>query len=246
MNANSNTNPLGTQMPIQTQSVFSRPAAMIGGAAGLIALTAIATTLAVRAPSADSDAARNTTPAPLVAANLPANKAVASTPPEAPADFPEKAMAPAAPAPTTTSPAPHAPAPKPVHVQRGSVKSSPPAQTHAQAVASVCNSCGRVESVAAIQQKGEGTGLGAVGGAVVGGLLGHQVGGGSGKNVATVLGAVGGGVAGNEIEKRQRATTVYQVKVRMDDGSLRTVTQSTSPAIGQKVTVEGSTLHSRG
>jgi len=37
-------------------------------------------------------------------------------------------------------------------------------------------------------------------GAVVGGLLGHQVGGGKGKTLATVAGAVGGGYAGNRIE----------------------------------------------
>ena len=181
-----------------------------------------------------------------MALNTPTTQAAPTSPPEAPADFPEKTAPPAAPAPTSTAPAAHAPAPKPVHVQRGSVKATPPAQTHAQAAVSVCATCGHVESVAAVKQKGEGTGLGAVGGAVVGGLLGHQVGGGSGKNVATVLGAVGGGVAGNEIEKHQRATTVYQVKVRMDDGSLRTVTQNTAPAVGQKVTIEGSTLHSRG
>ncbi len=39
-------------------------------------------------------------------------------------------------------------------------------------------------------------------GAVVGGLLGNQVGGGSGKTLATIAGAVGGGYLGNEIAKR--------------------------------------------
>ena len=39
-------------------------------------------------------------------------------------------------------------------------------------------------------------------GAVVGGLLGNQVGGGSGKTLATIAGAVGGGYVGNEIAKR--------------------------------------------
>jgi uncharacterized protein YcfJ len=38
-------------------------------------------------------------------------------------------------------------------------------------------------------------------GAVVGGLLGNQVGGGNGKTLATVAGAVGGGYLGNEIAK---------------------------------------------
>ena len=130
-----------------------------------------------------------------------------------------------------------------MHVQRGTVKAP---EANPQRAASVCATCGKVESVSTVQQKGESTGLGVVGGAVLGGVLGHQVGGGSGKSVATVLGAVGGGVAGNEVEKHARATTVFQVRVRMDDGSLRTITQSTAPTLGQKVTVEGSTLRARG
>ena len=39
-------------------------------------------------------------------------------------------------------------------------------------------------------------------GAVVGGLLGNQIGGGNGKTLATIAGAVGGGYLGNEIAKR--------------------------------------------
>lgn len=41
-------------------------------------------------------------------------------------------------------------------------------------------------------------------GAVVGGLLGNQVGGGNGKTLATIAGAVGGGYVGNEIAKRNQ------------------------------------------
>ncbi len=236
-----NSTPSTTHAPIATQSVFSRPAAMIGGAIGLVALTAVATTLALRPAAPKGADAGAATAAPLMALSAPATKDRATSPPEAPADFPEKMAQPATPehANSGKAPASHA-APKPVHTQRGTVQAAP-----AQQVASVCSTCGKVESVAAVKQKGEGTGLGVVGGAVVGGLLGHQVGGGSGRNVATVLGAVGGGVAGNEVEKRARSTTLYQVKVRMDDGSLRTLTQGTAPAVGQKVTVEGSTLRSR-
>lgn len=51
--------------------------------------------------------------------------------------------------------------------------------------------------------------LGSAAGAVVGGLLGNQVGGGSGKKIATAVGAIGGGLAGREVqdrvENRQRA-----------------------------------------
>lgn len=85
-----------------------------------------------------------------------------------------------------------------------------------------CGNCGNVESVQEIKHRGEGSGVGAVGGAVLGGLLGNQVGGGNGKKLATVAGAVGGAVVGNQVEGRMKATTTYDVKVRLDDGSHRT------------------------
>lgn len=41
-------------------------------------------------------------------------------------------------------------------------------------------------------------------GAVLGGLIGNQVGGGNGKTLATIAGAVGGGYVGNEVAKRNQ------------------------------------------
>jgi uncharacterized protein YcfJ len=41
-------------------------------------------------------------------------------------------------------------------------------------------------------------------GAIVGGLIGSQVGGGNGRTLATIAGAVGGGFVGNEIAKRNQ------------------------------------------
>ena len=105
-----------------------------------------------------------------------------------------------------------------------------------------CTTCGVVESVNTVHQKGQGTGLGAVAGGVLGGVLGHQVGGGKGKTAMTVLGAVGGGLAGNEVEKRARGETLYDVQVRMEDGSLRTFQRAQSMAVGTHVVVEGKTL----
>lgn len=50
-------------------------------------------------------------------------------------------------------------------------------------------------------------------GAVAGGLLGNQIGGGKGKTLATVAGAVGGGYAGNRIEEhRRQANTTSSVQ----------------------------------
>lgn len=108
--------------------------------------------------------------------------------------------------------------------------------------AALCSHCGVVEGVREVRQKGQGTGLGAIAGGVVGGAVGNQMGKGDGRKAMTVLGAIGGGLAGNEIEKRARGETVYEVQVRMDDGSLRTLRQKSAPTPGARVTVEGNTL----
>jgi uncharacterized protein YcfJ len=45
-------------------------------------------------------------------------------------------------------------------------------------------------------------------GAIAGGLLGNQVGGGKGKTLATVAGAVGGGYAGHEVQQNRQENNV--------------------------------------
>ena len=79
-------------------------------------------------------------------------------------------------------------------------------------------------------------------GGVAGAVLGHQVGKGHGRDAMTVIGAVGGGMAGHEIEKQARATTVYEVRVRMEDGSVRTLERSAPPPVGQRVRMEGKAM----
>ncbi len=116
------------------------------------------------------------------------------------------------------------------------------AAANASPAAPACAQCGVVESVQAVKVKGEASGVGAVAGGVLGGVVGNQFGGGNGRTAMTVLGAVGGGVAGHEIEKNVKAKTVYSVRVRMEDGSLRTLQQSQAPAVGARVKVDGSSL----
>ena len=111
------------------------------------------------------------------------------------------------------------------------------AQQAAPAAAPVCHDCGTVESVTPVQRPGSANGLGAVVGGVLGGVLGNQVGGGNGRTAATVIGAVGGGLAGNEVQKRMDATTVYQVRIRMDDGATHEFTLNSAPPVGQRVRV---------
>ncbi len=57
-------------------------------------------------------------------------------------------------------------------------------------------------------------------GAVAGGLLGHQVGGGKGKTLATVGGAVAGGYAGKKVqENHQDNNATYHIERRCHEVS---------------------------
>ncbi|HOM11840.1 MAG TPA: glycine zipper 2TM domain-containing protein [Rubrivivax sp.] len=82
------------------------------------------------------------------------------------------------------------------------------------------------------------SGVGTVGGALIGGGIGSLFGGGSGQTVATVVGAVGGAYLGNQAASRNH-TFVWRIGVRYDDGSVATVQQTTAPAlrIGDRVRV---------
>ena len=51
-------------------------------------------------------------------------------------------------------------------------------------------------------------------GAVLGGVLGHQVGGGKGKKIATVAGAIGGGYAGKKIQEHEQHADTYTTTER--------------------------------
>ena len=108
-----------------------------------------------------------------------------------------------------------------------------------RAAAPVCRSCGRVESVQAVQQAAPATGVGAVAGGVLGAVVGAQIGKGSGRTADTVLGAVGGGYVGHKVEERTRTHTVYQVAVRMEDGSLRHFQRAEPTAVGTPVVLQG-------
>lgn len=69
-------------------------------------------------------------------------------------------------------------------------------------------------------------------GAVAGGVLGHQIGGGSGRTVATVGGAALGGYAGNQIQKNlQNSDTETTRQTRC-----KTVYDRTEKLLGYKVT----------
>lgn len=168
------------------------------------------------AQSAPKTVAKPTSP---TAAKTPRT---AATPPATPVNAPVVVTQ----APDAATPAPVA---APVIVAQAPVKP-------------ICANCGTIEAVTPITKKAPGSGVGAVAGGVLGGVVGNQIGKGSGRTVATVLGAIGGGVAGNAIEKNMKKTTAYEVRVRMEDGSSRTIEQSSAPAIGSKVTLDGNAI----
>jgi outer membrane lipoprotein SlyB len=160
--------------------------------------------------------------------------AMAQLGPQAPA-YPAAPAAPAYPSQQLAQgygPAPsqaYAPEPEPAPAPRTTVKPKPVQVAAAEPKSNWCGNCGNIESVHAIKQRAQGSGVGAAGGAILGGLLGNQIGGGHGRQLATVAGAVGGAVVGNQVEGNMKATTSYEIRVRLDDGTLRTFHQSSQP-----------------
>lgn len=204
---------------------------------------------------------RQSAPPPTLATALPPPAPVASMPAVAAEPLvPPVAAKPAAPAqaPVVAKAAP--PKSTPVRVSRPTTVATAPAQhtdtqgnttfepapatnpAPTRVTAWACPSCGVVDSVTEVKRDGDAQGVGAVAGGVLGGLIGSQIGGGNGKRAATVVGAIGGGIAGHQVEKKMRAETSYDVRVRMDDGTWRTVNQTQPASVGTRVSVEDGML----
>jgi len=120
-----------------------------------------------------------------------------------------------------------------------------PATAPSSAAAKACDTCGSVESVRYVEEKGEGSGAGLIAGGVVGGVLGHQIGSGRGNTAATIVGAGVGAYAGNQVEKNVKKKSYYVVTVALDTGGKKSITSSSKPAFkkGDRVKiVDGSRL----
>jgi len=138
--------------------------------------------------------------------------------------------------PAVTAPRPAATkAAKPVPV-------AAPVEAKAAPAKPVCTDCATVTAVTPFEREGQGSGTGAVAGGVLGAIVGNQVGQGQGKDLATIIGAIGGGIAGNQVEKKMKKVTLYQVDLRMDDGSQRTLELDTPVGVGARVRIDGNTL----
>ena len=88
--------------------------------------------------------------------------------------------------------------------------------------------------------EGDQSGLGTIGGAAMGGVVGNLFGGGKGNTIATVGGAIAGGLAGNAVEKGVTGQKALQITVKLDvNGKTIQVVQGTDIpfAVGQRVRV---------
>ena len=92
--------------------------------------------------------------------------------------------------------------------------------------------CEDVEVTKKVQPKDEKKIAGTAIGAVAGGLLGNQIGGGSGKTLATIAGATAGGYAGNKVQGNQQDKKTYTTTERR----CHTVTDTSENVVGYQVT----------
>jgi outer membrane lipoprotein SlyB len=110
-----------------------------------------------------------------------------------------------------------------------------------------CTDCATVMAVNEVVVDGDGKVLGTVAGGVLGAVVGSQFGKGDGRTAAGVAGAVGGALLGREIQRRSNQRTQYEVVVRMNDGSQRSVIYAEPPSfrVGDPVRVVGDNVLER-
>jgi len=126
----------------------------------------------------------------------------------------------------------------------GCASSPPPGAAAPQASnyerVSTYNGAGVVESIEVTHKESKGV-AGTIIGGVAGGLAGSAIGGGTGQVLATVAGAGAGAYAGNKIQRNNaEAKQVYNIRVRMDDGSMQTFAQedNTDFRVGDRVRLD--------
>ncbi|EMN1930434.1 glycine zipper 2TM domain-containing protein [Burkholderia ambifaria] len=243
----------------QTTPQKQRLHPLIATAAGAVIVASLAATAAITGifPKASSNNAQNgQTQAALIASQpavdtaAAASAALAAQAQQQAAELAaqQKAEQKAAAEKAAAAQAEPKPAPRPAATHRRHTPAPQPPQyaqqQSAPAQAAYCQTCGTIVSITQSRTPGQSSGIGAVGGAAAGGLLGNQFGHGNGRTAMTIIGALGGGLAGNQVEKQVRAETDYQVQVQMESGATRTFTYHSPPPFGQgqRVRIENGTL----
>ena len=95
---------------------------------------------------------------------------------------------------------------------------APPKVVQGVTLAKICKDCGVVTNVKSERRQGDASGVGAVGGAVAGGVVGKSA---TDSTVGTVGGAAIGGIIGHQIEKRAKSHRVWTTTVTLRDGSVK-------------------------
>ena len=100
---------------------------------------------------------------------------------------------------------------------------------------------GVVESVRAVNINPGPSGVGTAGGAVLGGIAGSNVGGGSGQVAGAIGGAILGGIIGSNIERSANERPGVELTVLLDSGQYIAVVQEADEAFnpGDRVRVLG-------
>ena len=90
-----------------------------------------------------------------------------------------------------------------------------------------------------VQIEGTKSGLGTVAGGVLGAVVGHTIGGGSGKAVATVAGGIVGAVAGSVAEEGVTKRNGVEITVELDNGDTIAIVQEADEVfdVGDQVRV---------
>ena len=102
-------------------------------------------------------------------------------------------------------------------------------------------SYGEIVKLSPVTIQGQGSGVGMLAGAVVGGILGSKVGGGRGSDIAAVGGAVIGGAAGNKVGEEVSKADGVNIVIKLDSGGTIAIVQEVDPKmlfqVGQRVEV---------
>ena len=113
-----------------------------------------------------------------------------------------------------------------------------------KAAQATCTDCGHVTAVKVHEKAGDSNAVGLIAGGVAGAVLGHQVGGGMGKDLATIAGAAGGAYAGKKIQENMNTSKVWTVSVKYTNGHTANFEFAQDPglAVGAAVKNSGNTL----
>jgi outer membrane lipoprotein SlyB len=95
-----------------------------------------------------------------------------------------------------------------------------------------CADCGTVTNVKEVKKKGSSSGVGTLGGALIGGGLGYAVGGHNHRTAGTLVGAGGGALIGNTLERNASAGKTFKIEVRFDNGTTQTFHYDSMPGWG--------------